>query len=63
MVKILEQDGYNVTRTSGSHVRMKAPGREPVTVPVHHGKDLATGTLLGILKAAEITHEEYAEML
>lgn len=30
---------------SGSHVRLKHLGRTSLAVPVHHGRDLAKGTL------------------
>ena len=34
-IAALERRGYYVARTKGSHVRMRCPGRWPVTVPKH----------------------------
>jgi predicted RNA binding protein YcfA (HicA-like mRNA interferase family) len=46
-VRALEKAGYRVTRPRGSHVRLVAPGRSPVTVPLH--RELDRGTLRAIL--------------
>lgn len=40
-ISALERIGYRVARIKGSHVRMRCPGRKPVTVPRHHELDRA----------------------
>lgn len=60
-IRALGQFGYAAARQSGSHVRLVAVGRAPVTVP-RHGT-LKRGTLRSILRVAEISVEEFVEAL
>lgn len=62
-VRALEQLGYVNVRQSGSHVRLKCPGRTSLTVPIHHGKDLAPGTLRKIIRESGFTMEEFIDAL
>ena len=53
IIKLIEQDGWYLARTRGSHRQYKhlnKPGL--VTVPGKPGDDLALGTLDSILKQA-----------
>jgi predicted RNA binding protein YcfA (HicA-like mRNA interferase family) len=53
IIKLLEQDGWYLKATKGSHRQYKHPiksGR--VTLPGHPGDDLAPGTLNSVLKQA-----------
>jgi predicted RNA binding protein YcfA (HicA-like mRNA interferase family) len=55
VLAILEQTGFVVTRTKGSHFRLKLvlPDRTCYTsVPVHGSKALPAGTLLAIYRQA-----------
>jgi len=53
IIKVIEQDGWYLDRTKGSHRQFKhADKRGLVTVPGHLGDDLAPGTLNSILKQA-----------
>jgi predicted RNA binding protein YcfA (HicA-like mRNA interferase family) len=53
VVKLIEQDGWQLARTKGSHRQYKHPSRSGlVTVPGKPGDDLAPGTLNSILKQA-----------
>jgi predicted RNA binding protein YcfA (HicA-like mRNA interferase family) len=49
LVKILEALGYQVTRQTGSHIRLTTTqnGEHHITIPVHN--PLKTGTLSAIL--------------
>lgn len=49
LVRILSGLGYEVVRSSGSHVRMEHPGPpvDAITIPLH--KALKAGTLSAIL--------------
>jgi predicted RNA binding protein YcfA (HicA-like mRNA interferase family) len=60
-VRALERLGYVVIRQRGSHIRMHAPGRKPVTVPDHRSLD--RGTLRSIIRDADLTVEAFLELL
>jgi predicted RNA binding protein YcfA (HicA-like mRNA interferase family) len=61
LIRILEQNGYIQMRTKGSHARLYPPthsvGQKKVTVPLH--KELKVGTLLNIMKDAQLTLEDF----
>jgi predicted RNA binding protein YcfA (HicA-like mRNA interferase family) len=53
IIKLLEEDGWLLARTRGSHKQNKHPVKpELVTIPDPRGEDLAPGTLNSILKQA-----------
>jgi predicted RNA binding protein YcfA (HicA-like mRNA interferase family) len=62
-VRSLERLGFKSVRQRGSHVVMKRVSDtiSGCVVPMH--KELAIGTLRGILKQAGITAEEFIENL
>lgn len=43
----------------GSHAQFKHPDKRRVTIPIHHGKDIPTGTLKAILKDIQVSHNEF----
>ena len=48
----------------GSHHYLRHPdGGRLITVPVHGNRDLPTGTLRSILRQADLTPEELADLL
>jgi predicted RNA binding protein YcfA (HicA-like mRNA interferase family) len=55
VIKVLEQDGWYLVATRGSHRQYKHP-RKPgrVTVPGKPADDLAPGTLNSIIKQARL---------
>jgi predicted RNA binding protein YcfA (HicA-like mRNA interferase family) len=60
IIKILLKIGFHQARQRGSHVVMKKitpAGAVGCVVPMH--KEVATGTLNGILKQAHLTFEEF----
>ena len=63
VIKILEKVGFQVIRQKGSHVRMKHEDGRVVTIPVHAGKTIGIGLLGKILRDAELTREEFIELL
>ncbi len=64
LVKALEKAGFVSRRQKGSHLHMfRESDRRRVTVPIHKGRDIPTGTLRGILKDAEITPDQLRELL
>ena len=57
--KLLEEHGWRLARTSGSHHIYAKPGRaETIPVLVHGNRSLKKGTLNGILKRAGLRREE-----
>ena len=42
-VKCLQSIGFNIIRTRGSHVRLKAEDGRITTVPIHSNKNLPMG--------------------
>jgi len=64
VVKCLERLGFEQARQRGSHVVMKKETAEGVigcVVPMH--RELAEGTLRGILKQAKVSEQEFLECL
>ena len=56
VIKLLEQDGWFLVKTKGSHRQYKhAMKKGRVTVPGHLSDDLAVGTLMSIYKQAAIS--------
>ena len=61
-ISALQQLGFVVIRQRGSHVVLKRQiSKEEITcvVPLH--RELAIGTLRGILRQAQVTPEEFIE--
>ena len=59
IIKIIEEDGWYIVATKGSHRQYKhlvKQGR--VTIAGHLGDDLAAGTLNSILKQAQLKGEK-----
>jgi predicted RNA binding protein YcfA (HicA-like mRNA interferase family) len=50
IVKALQARGFVVARIVGSHHVLRHPDGRGTTVPVHGGRDVAKGTLRGILR-------------
>jgi predicted RNA binding protein YcfA (HicA-like mRNA interferase family) len=60
VVHALERHGFKVARVNGSHHIMRHPDGRGTTVPVHGSRDLAKGTLRGILNDVSLTIDELA---
>jgi predicted RNA binding protein YcfA (HicA-like mRNA interferase family) len=59
VIRILEADGWYLTRTKGSHRQFKHPTKPgTVTVLGKPSKDLAPGTLHSIWQQAQLRGEE-----
>ena len=63
VVKALERVGFTVARVNGSHHIMSHPNKPTVALPVHAGRDMAKGTLRGILASIGMTPDEFRELL
>ena len=63
IVRVLERQGFTLSRSSGSHhIYKDATGRR-VTVPVHAGKTLHPKVLQSILRDMEMTAEDLRKEL
>ena len=62
VLRVLRKFGFVVIRQTGSHIHLWHEERRVlVTVPNH--AELAKGTLIGILKQAKLTRDEFLEEL
>ena len=61
--RVLEKAGFFLARQSGSHrIYKNADGRR-ATVPFHSGKELHPKVLKNILRDADLTAEEFLELM
>ncbi len=59
VIKRLEADGWYLARVRGDHRHDKHPTKKGiVTVSGHPGKDMPVGTLLSVLKQAQLEKED-----
>lgn len=62
MVRLLQSLGFSVTRTRGSHVRMRDDDGRVTTVPVHGNRPLPKGLLRKIIREdLEMSLEEFSD--
>jgi len=55
VIRLIEEDGWYLVRTKGSHRQYKHPTKPGlVTIAGHPNDDLAEGTLSSILKQAQL---------
>ena len=62
-IKVIKKLGFNLDRQKGSHAIYKDDRGNRVIVPIHSGKDLKQGTLLGMIKDIDISKETFFELL
>jgi len=63
LVRALEQAGFAVDRTRGSHVFLSHPDGRTTPVPVHSGETVGPGLLRAILRDVELSVDELADLL
>lgn len=63
MEKLLLKLGFEISRQKGSHVFYRHPDGRTTTVPHHPGRDLGRPLIREILREADISPEQYVEML
>ncbi len=61
MVRILSTIGYKEVRRQSSHIRLSHSSKKSITIPDY--KDIGRGLLRKILRDAEITPQEFEELL
>jgi len=62
-IKVIEKLGFYLDRQKGSHVVYKDSYGQRVIVPLHSGKDLKQGTLMGMIQDIGIDKETFFELL
>ncbi len=62
-IRALEKAGFFLSRQSGSHKIFKNKEGRRITVPFHSGKILHPKVLASILRDADLTVEEFKELL
>lgn len=63
VIAALEKAGFSFKRQTGSHVILYRPSlKRPLTIPLH-SKDLPTGTLHAIIRQANLTIDEFLNLL
>ena len=64
LVRALKRAGFEEQRQRGSHLHLRrvSDGKR-VTVPVHQGRTVPVGTLRAILRDADISVDEFRELL
>jgi Predicted periplasmic or secreted lipoprotein len=63
VIKVLERVGFVLTRQSGSHKVYKNKKSVRITVPYHSGKIIHPKLLKSILKDADLTVDQFKELL
>lgn len=61
--KVIKKLGYYLDLQKGSHAIYKDNQGNRIVVPIHSGKDLKQGTLLGMIKDIGIDKEEFFKLL
>jgi predicted RNA binding protein YcfA (HicA-like mRNA interferase family) len=61
LLKSLQKIGYYVRDQKGSHIHLRHPTRNPLTIPNH--KEIARGTLRQIIRDADLTLAEFRKLL
>ena len=59
-LKALQRLGFEKVRQSGSHVIVRR-GSKGCVIPMH--TDLKVGTLAGLLRQADVSHEEFISVV
>lgn len=64
IIKILEKEEFRILRQKGSHISLyKKTEKKTLLVVIPNKKEIKIGTLIGILKQANITREEFVDLL
>lgn len=63
LITILEQIGFTVIRSKGSHHILKHTDGRVTVIPVHANEDLGIGILTKILKDANLSNDDFLKLL
>lgn len=62
-IKVIEKLGFYFDRQKGSHAIYKNSDGCRVVIPIHSGKDIKQGTLMGMIQDIGIDKETFFELL
>ncbi len=62
-IKVIKKIGFYFDRQKGSHAIYKNNHGQRVIVPIHSGKDLKQGTLMGMINDIGIDKDTFFELL
>ncbi len=62
-IRVISKLGYELHRQKGSHAIYKKSSGQRVIVPIHSGKNLKPGTLLGMIKDIGLDKTEFFKLL
>lgn len=62
-IKVIKKLGFSLNRQKGSHAIYKDNKGNRVVVPIHSGKDLKQGILLGMIQDIGIGKEAFFKLL
>ncbi len=62
-IKVIKKLGFYFDRQKGSHSIYKNDKGQRVVVPIHSGKDLKPGTLMGMIQDIGIDKETFFQLL
>jgi len=63
VIKILRKIGFEVVRQKGSHVYLRHTDGRATVVPIHKGRDIDRGLLRKIIRDAEISRDEFLDIM
>lgn len=63
VISAIQKIGFKLSRQTGSHKIFKNQKGKRITVPYHTGKIIHPKVLLSIINDAELTVEEFIELL
>ncbi len=63
VIRVIEKVGFTLARQSGSHKIYRSSTGKRITVPYHKGKVLHPKVLASILKDANLSREEFKNLL
>ena len=62
-IKVIEKLGFYFDRQKGSHAVYKNNDGRRVVIPIHSGKDLKQGTLMGMIEDIGIDKDRFFKLL
>ncbi len=62
-IKVIEKLGFYLDRQKGSHAIYKNSQGQRVVVPIHSGKDIKQGTLMGMIQDIGLDKETFFKLL
>ncbi|ACK67479.1 YcfA family protein [Rippkaea orientalis PCC 8801] len=62
-IKVIEKLGFYFDRQKGSHAIYKNNQGQRVVVPIHSGKDIKQGTLMGMIQDIGLDKETFFKLL